>query len=192
MKNWKKIKDFENYLISDEGEIINSRGLILKPYKTNRGYLRVDLCKNGKAYHKSVHRLVLEAFSDRIPGKEYINHRDLNKENNHLNNLEWCTAKENSQHALKNGKYFSYKDSPNRILGEEEVKIIPKLIELGGSARSIGYSLGVSKTTILNILSGMVWNTLGIQFPKLKRRQVGRIFTRSEIRNLIQDNTEIN
>lgn len=34
MKNWKKIKDFENYLISDEGEIINSRGLILKPYKT--------------------------------------------------------------------------------------------------------------------------------------------------------------
>lgn len=192
MKECKKIKDFENYLISNEGEVINSRGLVLKPYKTNRGYLRVDLCKNGKVYHKSIHRLVLETFSERIPEKYVINHKDLNKENNHLENLEWCTSKENSQHALNNGKYFSYKESPNRILEEEEVRIIPKLMELGGSARSIGYSLGVSKTTILNILSGKVWYTLGLEFPKLKRRKNGRVFTRSEIGKLIQDNTEIN
>lgn len=65
----------------------------------NRGYLSVGIMR--KTF--MVHRLVAKAFLPKVEGKNFINHKDGNKLNNHVDNLEWCTIKENNQHARDTG-----------------------------------------------------------------------------------------
>lgn len=73
----------------------------LKPHKDKFGYLRVHLVKNTK--HKSclVHRLVARAFIPNTNNLPQINHKDENKLNNYVDNLEWCTAKYNCNYGTK-------------------------------------------------------------------------------------------
>lgn len=76
-------------------------GGFLKPFVTGKGYLKVDLHKNGKRTHMKVHRLVAAAFVPNHLGKAQVNHIDGNKKNNSYTNLEWCTNQENQLHAQK-------------------------------------------------------------------------------------------
>lgn len=102
MEIWKNIKDFENYQVSSYGRVKGKNG-ILKPIITIYGYYQVILYKDKKAYSKRIHRLVLETFKpEHSKEKNQVNHIDLNKTNNNLNNLEWATAKENCRHLHKN------------------------------------------------------------------------------------------
>ena len=96
------------YLVTDIGEIFNSkRGKKLKPKLTKFGYYEVALSnqQNGvrSVTYKSMHRLVAEYFLDNPDNLPQVNHIDGNKLNNHISNLEWCSAKHNIQHAWKNG-----------------------------------------------------------------------------------------
>ena len=114
---WKDIEGYEGlYQVSNLGNVKSLRKRIdkgkchryfdekiLKPIETNRGYLRVKLCKNRKIKKTRVHRLVAEAFIKR-PELE-VNHIDGNKKNNKAENLEWVTQKENKQHAWITGLY---------------------------------------------------------------------------------------
>lgn len=93
---WKQISN-SNYFVNENGQIKNLRGRLLKPLKTYNGYLRV--CINGK--YKRIHRLVAETFIPNPNNLPQVNHIDGNKENNNIDNLEWCTAKQNIQHAYK-------------------------------------------------------------------------------------------
>lgn len=88
----KQIKDFPNYIITDTGEVINNKGLHLKPDLSNNGYFRVSLC-NEKVKHKKllVHRLVAEAFIPNPDNLPQINHINKNKRDNRMENLEWCS-----------------------------------------------------------------------------------------------------
>ena len=72
---------------------------ILKP-RLVKGYDIVDLCKNGKYARHSVHRMVWEAFNGPIEGRLEINHKDLDRSNNRLENLEIVTHQQNLQHAI--------------------------------------------------------------------------------------------
>ena len=72
------------------------------------GYKQVLLTRNNKKQIKLVHRLVAEAFLDNYDEKPCVNHKDGNKLNNNLENLEWCTYAENSNHAWKIGLEKSY------------------------------------------------------------------------------------
>lgn len=76
-----------------------SIGKIFSGQVNKRGYVRFDLCENGKRFIIHGHRAVAEAFLPRIDGKPFVNHKDGDKTNNLVENLEWCTAKENSVHA---------------------------------------------------------------------------------------------
>lgn len=100
---WKNINDFPNYEVSNLGRVKNVKtGHILKTNTSDR-YYSVELFNNGESKRILVHRLVAEAFLPKVTGKEWINHKDGNRYNNAVSNLEWCTPTENNIHAIHTG-----------------------------------------------------------------------------------------
>ena len=116
---WKDIPKYEGlYQVSNLGRV-KSIPHIIKANKdggtriteeriksTNvgwHGYVWVSLSKKGKCKTYSVHRIVARVFIKNPSGLKYVNHKDGNKKNNHVNNLEWCTAHENQIHASEMG-----------------------------------------------------------------------------------------
>lgn len=96
---WKKIDGFGNYSISDDGMVRNDDTMyILKQHQNNKGYFMVNLWRNNKGHWRTIHRLLAMAFIPNTEGKMCINHIDGNKQNNKLDNLEWCTHSENQLH----------------------------------------------------------------------------------------------
>ena len=104
MTDWKDVEGYEGlYQIDSSGNVYSfyKRGL-LKPAPTSWGYLTVELFKNKKGKTHKIHRLVAEAFLPNDDNKPLVNHKDGNKQNNHVSNLEWCTYSENLKHAWDN------------------------------------------------------------------------------------------
>jgi hypothetical protein len=100
---WKQIED-TNYEVSKEGVVRNiTTKIIIKGGISTSGYKMVSLHINGKRVNKQVHRLVALAFIDNPEDKSQVNHKDSDKLNNHINNLEWVTPKENMKHYYENG-----------------------------------------------------------------------------------------
>lgn len=123
----KQIKDFPKYYITKTGKVFkkNVTGLMkeVKPFLNHNNYLRVQLYKNGKPLKKFVHRLVIETYIGFEEGKQ-VNHKDGDKLNNTLENLEWVTPSENIQHAMKSGLMtFEYLEKKvvavDRVTGEK-------------------------------------------------------------------------
>ena len=136
MEVWKDIKDYEGfYQISSNGRVkslsrtyttrvgvVNQTGFcktvdkvivlsekILVPGKRIHGYLFNTLCKDLHHKGKDIHRLVANAFLPNLYNKPEVNHINGVKSNNHSTNLEWCTRKENIEHAIKNNLYSTGK-----------------------------------------------------------------------------------
>lgn len=107
MKTWKDIKGYEGlYQASNEGEIkslIKRNGVevILKQSIDKCGYKIVTLCKDKVKKTKTVHRLVALTFLNETD--KQVNHKDGNKSNNNISNLEFVSAKQNINHAISNG-----------------------------------------------------------------------------------------
>lgn len=115
MEEWKDVVGFENnYKVSNYGKVIsksryvNNHGtLVLKQEKVMtpsivNGYLQYDLYINGKRCKMYAHRLVAEAFIQNSDNLPEVNHKDGNKKNNFVENLEWCSKAYNQQHAYEN------------------------------------------------------------------------------------------
>lgn len=96
-EKWKQIKEYPNYEVSTLGRIKNKEK-ILKAYKTNNGYLHIFLSNKGKQKQFLVHRLVANTFLENPNKLKEVNHIDGNKQNNKVENLEWCTRKQNVHH----------------------------------------------------------------------------------------------
>lgn len=107
-EQWKSITDYEGlYEVSSLGRVKSlkfNKEKILKPQKDGSGYLQVQLCRNGKMKAFKVHRLVATAFLPNPIGLPEINHKDENKINNALNNIEWCDRKYNNNYGNRNKK----------------------------------------------------------------------------------------
>lgn len=103
---WKDIKDYPNYMVSNLGRVksVNynktKKEKILKEIKIRNGYLYVNLCKNGKVKKHQVHRLVAQAFMPNPDNKPHIDHINTNRTDNRVENLRWCTNKENMNNPL--------------------------------------------------------------------------------------------
>lgn len=117
MEEYRTIKEYENYEISNKGNIRNkTTKQILKPTKDKKGYLIINIQKNGKGENKRVHRLVAQEFIENQSNKPIVDHIDNNRSNNNVENLRWCTSCENSWNRTsfnKNGKGVYYIDHPD-------------------------------------------------------------------------------
>jgi hypothetical protein len=122
MEKWKTIENFDNYEISSSGRVRsiehivhrkNGRPMtvsstILKPYKDKKGYLHIGLRSNDNVLRKvQIHRLVAQAFLSNPLNLPCVNHKDENKSNNAIENLEWCTIKYNNNFGNRNNMISS-------------------------------------------------------------------------------------
>ena len=182
---WKTIEDFPNYEVSNLGNVRNKkRGILLKQTMGREGrYLSVYLCNNGKENTQRVHRLVAEAFLGKHPGM-VVNHIDGDKLNNCLDNLEWCTAKENNVHAIKNGLNHpgSYQKRTIRIIetGETFDGVIECANATGYDFRNIYRSLNSKQHYAVNGLHFEYVDEETVSKPFLyphQRDAIPRMFT---------------
>lgn len=116
---WKNILGYENYQVSNLGRIKSlnynktKHSKILKP-DIRKDYLSITLYKNGIRNRFQVHRLVAINFLPNINNFPCVNHIDGNKQNNRVDNLEWCTYKQNIEHAIKTDlRNFNMGKNPN-------------------------------------------------------------------------------
>jgi len=103
---WKDLPEYEDkYMVSDQGNVYSKgRKKILTMKNNHDGYLRIQIyAGNNTCRFVSAHRLVALAFIDNPENKPFINHKDGNKANNTVSNLEWVTQKENIIHAWETG-----------------------------------------------------------------------------------------
>lgn len=106
MEQWEIIKQFPNYAVSNLGRVKNINKkveIILKPCKQSTGYLYVSFYNGPKRANQLIHRLVAAAFIQSDQNRPFINHIDGNKQNNVVENLEYCTHQENIDHSIKTG-----------------------------------------------------------------------------------------
>lgn len=101
VEQWKNIKEFDNYLVSDKGRVMNAKtGKILKASRSSNGYDYVTLYNQDGVSRKRVGRVVGEAFIDNPNNLETINHIDEDKHNNNADNLEWLSRGDNVRYSL--------------------------------------------------------------------------------------------
>ena len=154
--NWTSISD--KYEASRDGHIRNKKTKrVLKEFVGKDGYLRTQFDDKTR----TVHRVIASAFIPRDPKREFVNHIDGNKQNNHINNLEWCTRSENLKHAYEHGLKSSagIKNSRNK-LSLDDVRYIKENYkardpEFGAAALSKRFS--VAHQTICAVVYGQNW-----------------------------------
>lgn len=97
---WREVKEYTNYEVNQFGEIRHKkRKKVLKP-RSNNSYQYVNFKINGKNINFAVHRIVANAFIPNPNGYTEVNHKDYDKTNNCVDNLEWVSSSQNKQHAF--------------------------------------------------------------------------------------------
>ena len=160
IEEWKEYElDFEStgLLVSNKGCVKNLNGISRAISDNGFGYknVSVHILNAKKAKKLYIHRLVATSFLDKpSDDKTQVNHIDGDKSNNKASNLEWCTAKENSQHSVKNKLYGRNTDSSRRVRREtttEKVHAICKLIQQGLTNYKIADELDVCRKVVERI-----------------------------------------
>ena len=162
VSSYGQVKSKDKYVKSTFGGMYFKKGRLLKLNTNNNGYLQVQLCHNGVSKVERVHRLVAKAFIPNPNNLPKVNHKDGNKQNNTVANLEWCTQFENIIHAKENGWMIKGETAVNSKLTEEVVKDIKYLIKEGATNTELAILFNVHKGTINCIRIGRNWSHVKI------------------------------
>ena len=168
---WKIIRGFPDYLISNKGRVKTIKTLKDRTLHINTGYKVVVFDVNGKRYLRLVHRIVATEFIDNPLNKPCINHNNGVKTDNRVENLEWCTHKENIAHAIKIGlipkkekkkkitsrKYKETDKEVKDMIQEKYQKYLDDLSEIKTMKRKHGEDVNGSKLTPLEVIEIRVY-----------------------------------
>lgn len=174
--NWKQIRHLSTqnrlYEVSDEGRVRVSYEL---PLMKARGYCYAAVRVNGLRRNFSIHRLVAETFIPNPEGKPCVNHIDNNPANNRVENLEWVTFKENTQHACRQGRLPSGERHAHCKLSDAQVREIhAELLRGETPILALAKRYGVSTTQIGTIRfthGGRNRKVRGIPLPLYKPKK---------------------
>ena len=153
-EEWRDIEGYPNYRVSNLGRVKslgNNRSRkekILKPIPTSNGYLRVQLWKNKKGKILLLHRLVAMAFLDNSDNFPQCNHKDENKKNNCVENLEWCTVKYNNNYGTRNERAGNKTAEANSKPLLQINKFTNEVIREWKSTREVERKLGFNHSAI--------------------------------------------
>lgn len=181
---WKPIDGYEGYLVSDDGRVWSSKRGIELAQEEKKGYLNVYLYNRDGRKFIGVHRLVAIAFIPNPDNLPEVNHKDENPMNNRVDNLEWCTAKYNSNYGThssklseqnkgENNPFYGRKHTEDSIERMRAAKHgMPsnnrKTIVVNGkryvSMSECAKEIGISLTQLHNIKNGKRKNNYNIKF----------------------------
>lgn len=170
MEIFKDIQEFENYKITNLGNIYNKQGIKLNigRRKSNSGYIQVRLSKEGKYYYKYVHRLLAEAFIPNPNNYRTINHINGDKTDNTLSNLEWVSDEKQQRHAY----LMSLKPSGNSFTQEQLFEIYTMYFIQNIKPKKISEILNRPFGTIRKICCGERCNDIRTKFLREYRDKV--------------------
>lgn len=156
---WKDVPEYEGlYKVSSLGRIKNKKDLIMSPELYHRGYYRVQLYSKGKRKHARINRLVAQAFIPNPNNYPMVNHKDENKLNNRVGNLEWCTAKYNCNY----GDFI--KKSMQSAKPLYQLDINGNIIKEFNSAHQVQKVLGYDRRAIMGCCNGNCKSAYGYKW----------------------------
>lgn len=141
------IPSHPGFAAAKDGTIIGKRGKPLIGHVDRCGYHEVLLSENGKTKSYFAHRLIAETFIPNPNSLPFVNHKDGNKLNNSVDNLEWCTRSENALHSFRNGlqKKATNQHGTFRVLSEVDFDTIRDLHHRGYLDEEIAKEIGCSR-----------------------------------------------
>lgn len=145
----KKVDENGEYIISKKGIIYSTKyGRLerLNTYNDKKGYEYIKLCYNNKTVHQAIHRLVAEAFIPNPDNKPEIDHIDTNTQNNRVENLRWCTRKENMSYCFQ--KKSQVRNFIRCVLVNEEKGFRKEFKSKAECCRYASENLGCSKSSL--------------------------------------------
>ena len=158
----------DDYIITKKGEIINKHNnRLVKPQKNGKGYLRVSIGKKMMF----VHRLVAQQYIPNPENKLQVNHKDGNKLNNCVDNLEWVTNQENRNHAIKNNLHFYGDKCSWSKLTSQDVIFIRN--DNSHNITELSKMFNVTRSTIRNVKTGKSWKQLK-SYAELSQKESDR------------------
>lgn len=153
-EEWKKVNGYTRYEVSNMGRVRNIHTKELKAIRqTKTGYFITDLKENGKKKTSYIHRLVAEAFIPNPNGLPQVNHKDENKKNNAVGNLEWCTAIYNNKYGTHNERI---KATKTEVYGKKVAQVDCKtgdVLKVYDSLTEGAKAVGVTKQAIKYAIS---------------------------------------
>ena len=160
MEIWKTIQDYGGlYQVSNTGKVRDLKNHIKSVYKNNKGYVCLSLYYNGKTYHPTVHRLVAKAFIPNPNNYFQVNHKDFNKNNNCVDNLEWVSPEQNRLHYRKSNyskrvekdRQKNFSNKTYEFIYNNKKKIL-ELYDKGYTILDISKEIGIGKDAVSSIL----------------------------------------
>lgn len=143
-----KIEGFSRYTFNKDGTIVSHTGKVLSYHRCKKGYCRVNLKDDlGRKKTYLVHRMVALANLPNPDDKPQVNHIDGVKENNSVENLEWCSNLENNRHASSMGLHKVGDKRPNSSLSDREVLEMRQLREQGWNYYQLGRKYNIAYQT---------------------------------------------
>lgn len=154
----------KGYTVYEDGRVIGLKGTVLRPGIASNGYFTVVICAEGKHTTVCIHRLIAESFIPNPEGKKFVNHINSIRTDNRIENLEWCTPGENSQHAYKTGRCEATRKAVSKLRSRPVIDTATG--QAFASAKDAAAFHKIRSNTLVGYLLGNRPNKTTLQYVK--------------------------